>query len=183
MTMTTQKAKGKVYGTVTFDDPISATIFYRGASEYKTGLRDKDLIRFGNIVANLYRASAGGNAQGKAALQELVEIIVKNTERFNEITFEIQEAFNDLSPEQQLPIHAGVGLSFPISWNNKMFLSTLQILQKFDSTRKNLYCLLEHKAVSKKEYFKMSKRLISPIRSIIEASYPISKKMSQSKDR
>jgi len=170
-----RKTKAHVYGTVTFNDPLAATIFDRRATDFNTGLRDKDLIKCGSIIGNLYRKSAQDDAAATDALQELVKLIGSNQTRFHDTVASIEEAFNDLPAEKRLPSRPGSGLSFDVTWNNKMFLAVLQILQDFDAARGKLVCLKDHNAIEHKQYAKLSKQLLTPLRSIIESVFSLAK--------
>lgn len=164
-----------VFGNVTFSDPLAATIFDRRASDYKTGLNDKDLLRCGSMIASLYRKSAKGYEPAKAALTQLVAILQTKIDNFEEITSGIDEIFDSVPAEKRLPSKPSAGITFEVHWNNKLFLAILDLLRDFDLWRVKLVTLKDNGLITDKDYHKTSRKLIAPIRSVIEQTYPLAK--------
>ncbi len=175
MARTPKKTKAHIYGTVTFNDPLAATIFDRRATDFNTGLRDKDLLKCGSIIGRLYRESANGNESATAALRSLVEIINTNKAKLSETISLVSGLFVKLPAEKKLPSRASAAMNYEITWNNKMFLAILQLLQEFDVTRGQLMGLKDHQAIEPKQFSKLSKGLVSPLRSIIEQIFRTAK--------
>ena len=175
MTQPPRKTKAHVYGTITFNDPLAATIFDRRATDFNTGLRDKDLLKCGSIIGCLYRESAAGKDAATGALKVLVQIIGANETKLNEVVSQIAQLFAELPAEKQLPSRPSAAMNYEITWNNKMFLAILNLLQEFDAARGQFMGLKDHHAIEPKQFAKLSKGLLSPLRSIIEQLFRAAK--------
>ena len=175
MTVSKSPRRSKTYGVVTFSDPLAATIFDRRATDFKTGLRGKDFVRCGSIVSKLYRQAAENNASAKQALERLVSVIQTNRTALDSVLAEIHAVFDEMPIDQQIPTRPGAALSFDVGWNNKMFLSILQMLIDFDKARTQLITLKDRNKLDDSAYHRTALKLLKPIRSIVEQIYPVAK--------
>ncbi len=144
-----------------------ATIYdVRFSNEPLDKKRFRDLYRSAFIINKLYSESKS-TPSSKETLVLISEYINTMYVRFEGVEKLINSAFAEPQNElKETPVSDDIKI--PYQWDNKMYLSLVQLLCLTDKATWRLKILNENKAIDKKLYYRLLKQAANPMRSVID---------------
>jgi len=154
--------------TITLYDGYVITLFDKGLSslEKLNKKQWKDLRNAGYMIDRLYTLSLAGNEDAKTILHSFVVRIAEQTEVFDTLVADIRKVYP--IAEQEIKEQ---GVVCTLYWNNKMYLSLTNLLQKVDTISLELKALKKQQAIPSKVFRDYQHNVTGRFRNIMDFIY------------
>jgi hypothetical protein len=158
------------------NDDFVAALYDRRFYDKKLDKRKfRDVYRAGFIIQGLYD-DAAASPKIKSVLKDLANFIYERQVVLDESCAAVNALFVVMNKELQAKPDRTAHY-IPYQWDNKMYLSLVDMILKVDLAFTELTILKINDAIPTKQYWILRKQLANPLRSVIEDVFRVRKRI------